>query len=78
MGNFEDAAPNQAQLEAAVKLAYVLMRRFDIPADQVRTHREVDPGRTVCPGRLFPADRLRDSLAILSITSPPPQAAEPR
>ena len=66
VGNFEHSSPTKVQKIAAVKLAYVLMRRYNIPVSAVRTHREVDVGRTVCPGRHFPADVIRECLTVLS------------
>ena len=70
VGNFEDSRPTQAQLDAAAKLAYVLMRRFDMPLSRVLTHRMVDEDATVCPGRNFHVDSLVQTLANWSLTAP--------
>ena len=69
VGNFESTRPTQAQLASASRLAYVLMRRFDIPLSRVLTHRMVDEDATVCPGRYFPIDTLVQSLATWSLTN---------
>ena len=70
VGNFEESRPTSAQIDAADKLAYVLMRRFDIPLSRVLTHRMVDEDATVCPGRYFPIDTMIQTLANLSLATP--------
>jgi len=54
VGNFEVAKPTKMQLAAFRELMTYL--RSDITGRHIRfmVHREVDPGRTVCPGRNFP------------------------
>ncbi len=67
VGNFENSRPTAAQQLAAAKLAYVLMRRFDIPLSRVLTHRMVDEDATVCPGRGFQVESLVQTLADWSL-----------
>jgi N-acetylmuramoyl-L-alanine amidase len=54
VGNFEIAKPTENQLAAFQELMTYL--RSEVTGRDVRfmVHREVDPGRTLCPGRNFP------------------------
>ena len=54
VGNFEETIPTSKQLMAFRELVNYL--RADVVGKKVRfaVHREIDPGRTVCPGRYFP------------------------
>ena len=58
VGNFEETAPTPAQLRSFTALVEYLKR--DVLKTPVRfaVHREIDPGRTVCPGKHFPAAAL--------------------
>jgi hypothetical protein len=49
MGNFELSQPTAAALATLDTFVGQLMRRYRIPLDRVRTHREIMP--TACPGR---------------------------
>ncbi len=59
VGNFEEREPTPAQMASLVRLVIALQRAFAIPRDKVILHCEVREGHTVCPGRHFPAERLR-------------------
>ena len=50
VGNFEEVEPNEAQLDAVVKLMTLLAARYDVPVAAIRGHRDVAPD-TECPGR---------------------------
>lgn len=54
VGNFEEVQPTANQLAAFQELMDYL--RFELLGSRVQfaVHREVEPGRTVCPGRNFP------------------------
>lgn len=54
VGNFEETKPTMRQLAAFRELVDYL--RQDVVGRSIRfaVHREIDPGRTVCPGRNFP------------------------
>lgn len=54
VGNFEETKPTPKQLMAFRELVGYL--RSDVVGKNVKfaVHREIDPGRTVCPGRFFP------------------------
>ncbi|OAM90394.1 hypothetical protein AW736_07920 [Termitidicoccus mucosus] len=54
VGNFEETQPTPAQLRSFIALVEYL--KTDVIKTPVRfaVHREINPGRTVCPGRNFP------------------------
>jgi hypothetical protein len=58
VGNFERKSPSPAQLAAFTELVDYL--REEVVGRKVRfaVHREIDPGRTVCPGRYFPIKQM--------------------
>ncbi|MCK6501339.1 MAG: peptidoglycan recognition protein family protein [Nitrospira sp.] len=58
VGNFQQTSPTPRQLLAFRELMDFL--RSDVVGSKVRfaVHREIDPGRTVCPGRLFPTEQM--------------------
>ena len=49
VGNFEEVEPNQAQLDAVVRLMAMLANKYDVPLDRIASHRDYS-GQTVCPG----------------------------
>jgi hypothetical protein len=62
VGDFEKEAPTKKQLASLVDLLETLCREGQIPADRIRSHREVD-AETRCPGRGLPMDAIRAALA---------------
>jgi LysM repeat protein len=62
VGNFQETEPTDAQMEALVVLVRRLQRRYNIPTRNVIGHRDVIKGYTVCPGRHFSIERLRERL----------------
>ena len=50
VGNFEEIEPNPAQLAAVADLMALLVRRYGVPVENIRGHRDVAPG-TECPGK---------------------------
>jgi hypothetical protein len=58
VGNFEETRPTSKQLMAFRELVNYL--RSDVVGKKVgfAVHREIDPGRTVCPGRNFPVAQM--------------------
>ena len=58
VGNFEETQPTPAQLRSFTALVEYLKR--DVLRTPVRfaVHREINPGRTVCPGKYFPVAAL--------------------
>jgi len=53
MGDFNRQRPSAAQINSVVRLTAWLMQEHNIDIDSVRTHRDVTPGQTECPGRDF-------------------------
>ncbi len=49
LGNYEEQTINPAQLNALVELSALLARRFSVPAERIKTHR--DYTETLCPGK---------------------------
>ena len=63
IGNFEiDTVPPE-QYQALVKLTKKLMRKYDIPVENVSGHGKVDGESTKCPGRNFPLQQLLKDIA---------------
>ncbi|MEJ5251246.1 MAG: N-acetylmuramoyl-L-alanine amidase [Chthonomonadetes bacterium] len=53
--------PTEAQIRSLVKLCVRLMRKYNIPLQNVRRHRDVN--QTYCPGDQFPYRRLQSLIA---------------
>lgn len=54
VGNFEEVAPNQEQLNAVVRTMTFLSIKYNVPADSIRGHKDYS-AQTVCPGKnLYP------------------------
>ncbi len=55
LGDFDNAQPTQAQKDSLRKLTYKLMAQYNVPTNQIYTHREVKErfglGTTDCPGK---------------------------
>src|SRR5689334_21925857 len=62
VGDLETGAPSKKQMAALLDLLEKLCREGQIPAERIRTHREVD-NETLCPGRGLPIQGIRDALA---------------
>lgn len=70
VGNFSSAdnpagrqgpvRPPDAQIASLTALCAYLVRKYDIPLEQIRRHRDV--GRTACPGDQFPWNDFRRAL----------------
>jgi hypothetical protein len=50
LGNYEDAVPNAAQIEATVLTMAMIARRHRLTADVIASHRDFSK-QTACPGR---------------------------
>ncbi|MBX9568013.1 MAG: peptidoglycan recognition protein family protein [Candidatus Obscuribacterales bacterium] len=53
MGDFNVQRPSMEQLSACVALTAWLLQEHKIAVDKVRTHQDVAPGQTDCPGKDF-------------------------
>jgi len=59
VGNFDDAPPPSAMLEAVVGLVILpAMVEYGLPPERIIGHRDIDPTRT-CPGSLFDLEIVR-------------------
>ena len=54
IGNFDNTNPTTKQLTSLENLIRALMKRCDLSAGAVRTHRQINIVRTECPGSKFP------------------------
>lgn len=53
VGNFDKERPTARQLESLDALTEYLMKRCGVPRSAVKTHQQINPIGTRCPGRLF-------------------------
>lgn len=58
VGNYEETKPTPAQLRSFIALVDYLKRAVLKTPVRFVVHREIDPGRTVCPGRNFPISAM--------------------
>lgn len=61
VGDFQARGPTDRQVQSLMDLLDRLCRDYRIPADRVRSHREVD-AETLCPGKGLKMDDLRSAL----------------
>lgn len=50
VGNFEEVEPNEAQLQAVVRIMTLLSAKYQVPVDSIRGHKDYSTS-TVCPGK---------------------------
>jgi hypothetical protein len=62
VGDLETGAPTKKQMAALLDLLEKVCREGQIPAERVRSHREVDV-ETLCPGRGLPMEAVREALS---------------
>src|SRR6185295_9739652 len=62
VGDLETGVPTKKQMTSLLDLLEKTCREGRIPADRVRSHREMDV-ETLCPGRGLPMDGIRAALA---------------
>ena len=55
VGNFDTKGPTKKQLATLDALLRALRERCDLPASAVKTHQQINPVYTRCPGRHFPS-----------------------
>lgn len=58
VGNFEETKPTRNQLTAFRELVDYLRSEVVGKQTHFAVHREIDPGRTSCPGRYFPTEQM--------------------
>jgi N-acetyl-anhydromuramyl-L-alanine amidase AmpD len=62
VGDLETGAPTRKQMAALIDLLEKLCREGHIPAERIRSHREVD-AETLCPGKGLPMDGIRNAVS---------------
>ncbi len=62
IGNFENSPPTDAQTASVKHLVGTLKREYRIASSKVFGHGDVKP--TECPGKRFPMNEVRDSIAM--------------
>lgn len=63
VGNFQEEAPSDLQLNAAVKATAELMKKYRIPISKIVPHRDATKG-TLCPGDQFPWEEFMRRLRL--------------
>lgn len=54
IGNFDQERPTEKQMRSLEALTRALMKRCNLPASAVKTHRQINVVSTRCPGKYFP------------------------
>jgi len=62
VGNYDAGRPSKNQMESLRALVEYLLARCRLSADAVRTHQQINPIYTRCPGRNFPAKEFLKEL----------------
>jgi N-acetyl-anhydromuramyl-L-alanine amidase AmpD len=62
VGNFEEKGPSEAQMAALIELVRRLGREYKIDAEHIVGHNQIRRGGTLCPGRFFPMNDLRETI----------------
>jgi N-acetylmuramoyl-L-alanine amidase len=58
VGNFDNQALSDAQMDSTVKLVHVLRKQYGIPLSAIRKHSDIKGKHTDCPGTRFPFSNL--------------------
>jgi N-acetyl-anhydromuramyl-L-alanine amidase AmpD len=58
VGNFDKDEPTAKQLKSLRALIDALLERCSLPRTAVKTHQQINPLYTRCPGRHFPSARI--------------------
>lgn len=58
VGNFDKTPPTRKQLDSLQALIEALRKRCNLRVTAVKTHQQINPIHTRCPGRLFDARKL--------------------
>ncbi len=61
VGDFDKTYPSKRQRQSLVKLVRFLQQRYNIPASQIKEHREIKP--TDCPGKNFSLPWLKAAVS---------------
>lgn len=63
VGDFEKSKPTQTQVRRLVDLVWELRKDYNIPLENIRSHKDVDPGLTDCPGKNFSMELFKSRLS---------------
>lgn len=69
VGDFEKSKPTRVQINTLVDLLRKLQKDYQIPTDRIIGHKEVDKGKTDCPGKNFPWQEIKTRLNSSQIIS---------
>jgi hypothetical protein len=61
VGRYDNQSINDEQMGKLVDLCVEICRRYRIPVENIRPHREYNKSKT-CPGTAFPMDELREKV----------------
>lgn len=64
VGNFDDASPTQKQMANLQALLHYLLRSCRLGSAAVKTHQQINPIHTRCPGQRFPAKTFLKELQL--------------
>ena len=62
VGNFDESEPTAKQMEALRGLTAYLLKRCRLGTSAVKTHQEINPIHTRCPGQHFPVKEFLKDL----------------
>lgn len=62
VGNFDQERPTQKQMAGLEALVNYLLRRCRLAPSAIKTHQQINPIHTRCPGRNFPSKALAKNL----------------
>lgn len=62
VGNFDQKKPTRKQMASLKALVLALLDRCKLTPQAVKTHQQINPVHTRCPGRYFPTDAFHKDL----------------
>ncbi len=62
VGNFNSTGPSRRQIDSLEALLESLMNRCNLQVQDIKTHSQIQPKHTECPGRRFDMDGVRRRL----------------
>ena len=62
VGNFNETQPTRDQLDSLESLLEELMDRCNVPESAIKTHKQIQPGHTECPGKRFNLETVKKRL----------------
>jgi LysM repeat protein len=62
VGDFNKSPPTRDQLDALEALLEALLKRCSLKPDSIKTHKQIQPNHTECPGRRFNLNEVKRRL----------------